>query len=78
MQFQYCAMYVCLCRGITVDQVQSAIAEGADSVALLREATGAGTGCGGCVSTLEELLDPAVGPGRRARRLTVLRPATAA
>ena len=50
-------MYVCLCRAVTDRQVRHAIRGGACSVADVMECTRAGTCCGSCHSTLEELID---------------------
>lgn len=65
-------MYVCLCRGVTVADVKEAIASGARSVERIRDVTGAGSGCGGCVSTLHTLLEAGAGVGPAVRRLAVL------
>jgi bacterioferritin-associated ferredoxin len=50
-------MYVCLCRAVTDRQVRHAIRAGACSVADVMECTRAGTCCGGCHSTLEEIIE---------------------
>ncbi len=47
---------ICSCEGVARDAICAAIADGCDSVAGLKKATGAGTGCGGCVPLLEGLL----------------------
>ncbi|HEX7131187.1 MAG TPA: nitrite reductase large subunit NirB, partial [Iamia sp.] len=47
---------VCSCENVTRGAVCGAIAEGCDSVASIKKTTRAGTGCGGCVPLLEELL----------------------
>ena len=49
-------MYVCLCKGVTDDQVRDAVAAGARSVADLSLACEAGAGCGGCHRLLARLL----------------------
>ena len=50
-------MYVCQCSAATVREVEAAIDAGADSVDAVGDATGAGTGCGGCHPTIEAILD---------------------
>lgn len=51
-------MFVCLCEGVSDRAIRAAIAAGAHTVDELGEACGAGTGCGGCVHYLEEMLEP--------------------
>lgn len=41
-------MYVCLCQGVTDNQIRDAIYEGCCSYREVREATGVGTQCGKC------------------------------
>ncbi|HWD61915.1 MAG TPA: FAD-dependent oxidoreductase [Humibacter sp.] len=48
---------VCWCNGVSVAQIQSAAAEGNDTVACIGKATRAGTGCGGCKGRIAELLE---------------------
>ena len=50
-------MYVCLCRAVTDRQVRTAIRSGACSVADVMECTRAGTCCGGCHPTIEDILE---------------------
>lgn len=54
---------VCNCHEVTIGQIADAIENGADSLEKVQEATSAGTGCGGCVDYLtnvvEELLTDA-------------------
>lgn len=50
-------MYVCLCRAVTDRQVRHAVRAGACSIADVIECTRAGTCCGGCHSTIEEIID---------------------
>lgn len=50
-------MYVCLCRAVTDRQVRNAVRSGACSVADVMECTRAGTCCGSCHSTIEDILD---------------------
>lgn len=45
-------MYVCLCTGVTSDQIQEAINNGATNAAEITAATGAGSSCGSCLTTV--------------------------
>jgi nitrite reductase (NADH) large subunit len=47
---------ICSCENISRGAICGAIAEGCDSVKALKATTRAGTGCGGCVPLLENLL----------------------
>jgi nitrite reductase (NADH) large subunit len=47
---------ICSCENVNRGAVCGAIAEGCDTLASLKKTTRAGTGCGGCVPLLEELL----------------------
>ncbi len=50
-------MYVCLCHAVTEREVVTAVLEGgAQTVAAVGEATGAGTGCGSCHDRIEGVL----------------------
>lgn len=49
-------MFVCHCRAVTDGAVRACIQNGACSVKDLGERCGAGTRCGGCLSTLSQLL----------------------
>ena len=49
-------MFVCFCEVVTRDEIATAIDAGADSVEAVGAATAAGTGCGGCHSSIETLL----------------------
>jgi bacterioferritin-associated ferredoxin len=57
------AMYVCICNGVTEQQVRDAADAGCASVAELTMRTGAGANCGSCIGLAAELLDE-----QRARR----------
>ena len=48
-------MYICLCKGITEDQIQQAVKNGADYRSL-REEMGLGTECGSCGSCAKSLV----------------------
>jgi bacterioferritin-associated ferredoxin len=49
-------MYVCLCEGVTDRTIRKAIRRGATTLDELGRSCGAGTGCGGCWETLQELI----------------------
>lgn len=49
-------MYVCLCVGVTSQQVIDAIAAGAVTTKQVGEATGAGTVCGRCRGGIRALI----------------------
>jgi bacterioferritin-associated ferredoxin len=50
-------MYVCLCHAVTETDVRRAIDDGARSVSQITMATGAGSGCGSCLSHAQALID---------------------
>lgn len=47
---------VCDCNGVSAGKIRSAIADGADTVVKVMNATKAGTGCGNCKGKLKSLL----------------------
>ena len=49
-------MYACICHAVTTAEVDAAVALGATSVKQVRNATGAGSGCGTCVKRLSCLV----------------------
>ncbi|RRR47498.1 (2Fe-2S)-binding protein [Mycolicibacter terrae] len=49
-------MYVCLCAGVTSQQVIDAVEDGASSTKLVGERTGAGTVCGRCKNNIRALI----------------------
>ncbi|MFZ4519576.1 MAG: (2Fe-2S)-binding protein [Microthrixaceae bacterium] len=49
----------CSCHGVRDRTVEDAIAAGARSVDHVMDLCGAGTNCGGCVPTIESLLEAA-------------------
>lgn len=49
-------MYVCLCTGVTSDQIQEAIRNGARTAAEITATTGAGSNCGSCLNTVIALM----------------------
>ncbi|MQA26608.1 MAG: (2Fe-2S)-binding protein [Micromonosporaceae bacterium] len=50
-------MYVCICARVAEREVRSAIHSGASSEQAVRDACGAGTGCGACADRICELID---------------------
>ncbi len=52
-------MIVCSCRLLSDREIRTAVLSGATSLDDLGRRLGAGTGCGGCLPTLEDLLEEA-------------------
>lgn len=52
-------MYVCLCHSVTETDVHSLVRAGASNAEEVIEQCGAGSGCGGCLGTLLEVLTTA-------------------
>ena len=50
-------MYVCICNGVTEQQVRDAAEAGCASVAELTMRTGAGANCGSCIGLAADLLE---------------------
>jgi len=48
-------MYVCLCKAVTQQQIEQAVAEG-DSYAQIRQKLGVGTDCGCCGQSAKQLV----------------------
>lgn len=70
-------MIVCHCHAVSDRSIRQRIRDGHDSVEEIGACCGAGTGCGGCVAAIEEIVDEeralARGPcGKRV--LVVLQP----
>lgn len=66
-------MYVCLCTGVTDQEIRETIAEGASSVEEVAYCTGAGTRCGSCRSAVAQLVEEhAQPPSGACHRLRVL------
>jgi bacterioferritin-associated ferredoxin len=53
---------VCHCRRVSDTQISSAISDGHVETRAVVRATTAGTGCGGCVNHLREVIERALGP----------------
>ena len=63
-------MYVCICNGVTEQQVRAAAEAGCSTVSELTMRTGVGANCGSCVGLAGELLQEL--HARRALDLPVL------
>ncbi|MBI2393008.1 MAG: (2Fe-2S)-binding protein [Deltaproteobacteria bacterium] len=50
-------MIVCLCKGVSCGNIRNAVAQGATTVAEVGYHCGAGTDCGGCHGTIEDLIE---------------------
>ncbi len=50
-------MYVCICHAVTDHQIADAVDGGVQDLRQLGEACGAGTNCGRCRETAQELID---------------------
>ena len=50
-------MIVCHCKRVTDREVKAAIQDGARCADSVGRACGAGTGCGGCRSSIDELIE---------------------
>lgn len=48
---------VCGCFNVTEEEIRKAVKNGAHTVEAVGEATNAGTGCGGCLSQIQEIID---------------------
>ena len=53
-------MYICICKAVTEQQIRQAIAEGAESVAQLREKLEVTGNCGQCIEAVMECLQAPV------------------
>lgn len=47
---------ICYCFNVTVEDIEKAIENGADSIDSVKATTGAGKGCGRCVVKVEDLV----------------------
>jgi len=50
-------MYVCLCKGITDNQLRSEVAQGANSFRQVAKNTGCATQCGSCACMAKEIVE---------------------
>lgn len=48
---------VCDCYEVTVQDIADAIEAGAETLEDVQEATSAGTGCGGCIEELTDIVE---------------------
>ena len=55
-------MLVCHCRVVSDRQVDAALAAGASDLRTVVRSTHAGTGCGGCLSSLRARIEEALAP----------------
>lgn len=53
-------MYVCICKGITDQDIRAAVENGASSMRDLRKHLGAATQCGKCTYVAKEVLSEAL------------------
>ncbi len=49
-------MYVCICRAVTENDIEDAVAAGANTLADLSRHLGVASGCGTCAGTAESML----------------------
>ena len=54
-------MFACICHAVTDHQVTDAVDSGATTVEAVGAATRAGTGCGICHETIEDLIEARCG-----------------
>jgi bacterioferritin-associated ferredoxin len=64
-------MIVCICKGLSEKAIQGVVQDGAQTVADIGAACGAGTDCGTCIGSLEELIseEKVAETGRQIRAL---------
>jgi bacterioferritin-associated ferredoxin len=62
-------MYVCLCNGITENQIREAVSAGADSLPALRLELGVASCCGRCADCAQQVLQESVSGVMSAERL---------
>lgn len=48
---------VCECLSVTAEEIEEAVAHGADSFEKVQEITKAGTGCGNCINAIKNLVE---------------------
>ena len=69
-------MYICICHGITDNQIRSCVKDGARTLSDLQGCLGVATQCGSCQSSALHILDEALAP-RRAESVSPARAAAA-
>ena len=52
-------MYVCLCNGVTENQIRDAVADGAATLHDLRATLGVATCCGRCAECAQQVIEQA-------------------
>ena len=52
----YSLIGMCTCVGVTREEIQRAIKEGAESIEVLQQSLGVGVTCGTCLEEVRELL----------------------
>lgn len=52
---------VCYCKNVDYITIRKAMIQGARTVEEIKEMTGAGTACGGCIGKIEEILSSVCG-----------------
>ena len=67
-------MYVCICAGVTEDQIKAAAEDGVCSMRELSRETGVATGCGQCRMLAKAILDNSVGQQGRSKIASTLAP----
>ncbi|UQA60030.1 (2Fe-2S)-binding protein [Polyangium aurulentum] len=55
-------MYVCLCVGVSDQEIRECVASGAATASEVMNRTGAGSGCGTCRATIASMVDGGGGP----------------
>lgn len=60
-------MYICLCHGITENQIRTCVQSGARTLCDLRGQLGVATQCGSCERQAAELLDETLRKGMMTR-----------
>lgn len=50
-------MFVCVCRAVSVKEVETAIENGAETVEAVTRACKAGGDCGACQNTIEDMIE---------------------
>lgn len=61
-------MIVCVCHGVPCSRIRSVVREGADTVDAVGDVCGAGTDCGSCRDTIEDIIEEVAPTAARSRR----------
>lgn len=59
-------MFVCLCSGVTENQIIEAVKAGEDSIEALSEKLGLGMQCGSCITYTQDLINKHYDPAEDA------------